>query len=514
MGSTLMDVLARLFGGSLQASYGPTDDFWYQPAGGRMTATGLRIDSDQAKTVSAWFRGRALLGFCCGMIPFPAYKRLPDGGREPIDITVGDVVGRKPNVAQNSFDWRQQRVFHLIDFGNSYDLIVPGSRGFLDQLWPIHPSLVTPKQLDSRRVVYDVRDPKTSRTTTYTQDDVFHMRINADDGVVGKGILDYARESLGLSLAQQTYAGAVYGRGAMHGGVVKVAGLLDDEASKRMARSIVDSTAGPSHWHMPWIAEQGAEWIPNTMTPENAQMLLSRQHSVDEVARWLGVPRLMLENNDPSFGNAAQFNQNFVTFSMGSWLSLFESNVNDQLIIQTDTYYMEFVRDALVRGDIEKRWQAYQVAVMTGTYTRNEVRELENRNKLPGLDEPIDPAFLKGSQAGGSQNAPKNPASAKAEAIALESAARVLRKEIAAVQKYAVRFAADQDGFVGAVTAFYDNHADLVAATLVWSIEQARQYCASQAAQIVTGDWIAALGTWHTDDYAAGLAALALEEVA
>jgi phage portal protein BeeE len=64
------------------------------------------------------------------------------------------------------------------------------------------------------------------------------------------------------------------------------------------------------------------------MTPEDAQMLLSRKHSVDDVARWLGVPRQMLENSDPSFGNAEQFDQNFITYSMGGWLSLFEFGVN------------------------------------------------------------------------------------------------------------------------------------------------------------------------------------------
>jgi HK97 family phage portal protein len=511
-----MDLLARVLGGSLQASYGPDHDFWYSPVGASTpTASGLRIDTNGANKVSAWFRGRALLAFCCAMLPLPSYKRNADGGRDPVNATVGDVVGRKPNVWQNSFDWRQQRVFHLIDFGNSYDRIVAGTRGFLDQLWPIHPSTVTPRQIGTGRVLYDVRNPKTGEITTYTQDDIFHMRINSDDGIVGKGILDHARDSLGLALSLENYASAMFGRGAMNGGVLKVPGLLDDEASNRMAKSFMTNYG---NWHLPKVLEQGADWVSTSFTPEQAQMLLSRQHSVDDVARWLGVPRLMLENNDPSFGNAEQFNQNFLTFSLGFWLELFESAINDQLIIQTDTYYVEFVRDAIVQSDIQKRWQAYQVAVTTGTFTRNEIRELENRNKLPGLDEPLDPTHLTGSNEGGANNAPKEPAkrstNTKAEAIAVASAARLLRKEITAVQKLAVRHASHSDEFATAVTAFYDKHAALVADTLTMTTEDARAYCAGQAAQVLNGDWIAALGTWKSDDYAAGLAALALEDAA
>jgi HK97 family phage portal protein len=513
-----MDVLARVLGGgSLQASWSPTDDRWYQPInGGSLTAAGVRIDSDGAKKVSAWFRGRDLLATSLAMLPLPSYKRLEDGGRTPVNVTVGDVVGRKPNVWQNAFDWRRQRMYNLIDYGNSYDRIVPGPRGFLDQLWPVHPSLVTPRQINTGRVMYDVREPKTGQITSYTQDDIFHMRANSDDGVCGKGVLDHARDSLGLSLSLENYASTTFSRGGMHGGLISVQGLLDEEASKRMAASFVTSYG---NWHMPKVLEQGATWVENTFTPEQAQMLLSRKFSTNDIARWLGVPPHMVGDLDrATFSNIEEQGLEFVTYSLGPWLALFESAINDQLIIQTDTYYVEFVRDALVRGDISKRWQAYQVAVTTGTFTRNEVRELENRNKLPGLDEPLDPAFLKGSNQGGSNNAPKDPATSstrtKAEMIAEASASRLLRKEITAVQKMAVRFAADQDGFASAVTEFYETHAELVAVTLMMGMDEARDYCSQQAAQIVSGDWIAALGTWKTEDYAAGLAALALEEAA
>jgi HK97 family phage portal protein len=511
-----MDVLARVLGGDLQASWSPTDDRWYQPIGvGSMTAAGVRMDSDGAKKVSAWFRGRDLLATSLAMLPLPSYKRNADGGRDPVNVTVGDVVGRKPNVWQNTFDWRRQRMYHLIDFGNSYDRIVAGPRGFLDQLWPIHPSQVTPRQLGTGRVVYDIRDPKTGQVSTSTQDEIFHMRVFSDDGVIGKGVLDHARDSLGLSLTVENYASTTFSRGGMHGGNITVPGLLDEEASQRMARSFVTSYG---NWHMPKVLEQGATFASASFNPDQAQMILSRKFSINDIARWLGVPPHMVGDLDrATFSNIEEQGLEFVTYSLGPWLSLFEFAINDQLIIQTDTYYVEFVRDALVRGDIAKRWQAYQVAVTTGTFTRNEIRQLENRNKIEGLDEPLDPTHLTGSVAGGSNNEPKEPAKTstrtKAEMIAEASAARLLRKEVTAVQKMAVRHAADQDAFACAVAEFYESHAELVAVTLMMNLDDARGYCSQQAAQVL-GDWITALGTWKTDDYAAGLAALALEEAA
>jgi phage portal protein BeeE len=108
-------------------------------------------------------------------------------------------------------------------------------------------------------------------------------------------------------------------------------------------------------WHLPKILEQGSKFVPNDMTPEDAQMLLSRKYTVDDIARWLGVPRLMLENSDPSFGNAEQFTQNFIDFFMGPWLSLWEYAIRDQLIIDPDRFFAQFTRQALVRGNFKDR---------------------------------------------------------------------------------------------------------------------------------------------------------------
>ncbi len=506
-----MDVLARLVGGALQASYGPTDDHWYNPVG-TMTMAGVRLDDHAAQKISAWFRGKDILSTSLAMLPLPVFERS-DQGRESVRTTLFDVVGRKPNGWQDTFQWRRQAVRYIIDHGNSYDRIVPGSRGFLDALHPIHPTLVTPRQLPSKRVLYDVRDPKSNTTTTYTQDDIFHIRGVSDDGIVGKGILQHARDSLGLALSLEGYASTLFAKGALHSGIITHPGLLDPDASKRMAESFMRATAGSTNWHMPAVLEQGTAWVPSTMTPEQAQMLLSRHFSVNDIGRWLGLPPHMLGEMDrATFNNVEHLGQEFVTYHLGPWLTLFESAINDQLVIQTNTYYAEFVRDALVRGDIAVRWAAYMQAVTTGTFTRNEVRELENRNKLPGLDEPLDPTHLTGGGGAANDKKPsaKPSASTKAQAIAVETASQLLRKEVAAVQRCAVRHAADADAFAAAVTAFYVKHAELVAQRLQMPTAEAEGYCASQAAQVLA-DWIGAIDLWGSEHYAAGLAALALE---
>jgi HK97 family phage portal protein len=527
-----MGLLSRLLGGSLRASTpDPDSDFWYHPVG-TLTPAGVRIDRDGAKKISAWYRGRDILATVLAMLPLPLLERLPnEGGSRPAKgHPLYDILHDKPNGWQDSFQWRRMSMYHLIDAGNAYNRIVPGVRGVVDQLWPIDPATVTPEQAPTGRLVYHVRDPQTSRVTTYTQDELFHLRGASDDGIVGKGILEYARTSLGTASATESYAAQVFSRGSLSGGTIAVPGLLDDDASRRMARSFA-TAAG--EWHLPKVLEQGATWTPSTMTPEDAQMLLSRKYTVDDIARWLGVPRMMLENSDPSFGNAEQFDQNFIDYSLGPWLSLFEFAINDQLVVASRKYFAQFTRAALVRGNLAVRAQANVSYVNAGIRTVDEVRAQEDWNTRGGkadeLREPQNitgkPAVAERADAEGEDappplmRRPPTPADdqedqAQARAIVTASATRLLRKEVAEVQKLAVRHAGDEDAFVVAVTNFYTRHVTLVTLTLQMSMAQASDYCAGQARQVCNGDWVAALARWQDDHYAAGLAAIALESEA
>lgn len=508
---------------------GPGDDFWYEPLG-TMTVAGVRMSPEGAKKVSAWFRGREILATTLAMIPLDMFERLPndEGNERAPQHPLHDVIHRKPAPWLDSFQWRRQAMYHLIDHGNAYAWIKPGTRGVVHELWPIHPTNVVKVDLAATvgRKVYTIRDPKTQQATTHTDSEIFHLCGMSDDGIVGKGILDYAREALGLVMVTEQFAQSVFSRGSMGAGALEVPGTLDPEASKRMAESFITSKG---NWHLPKVLEQGAKWVQSQgLTPENAQMLNSRKFGIPEMARYLGVPPHMLFDLDRSTNNNIEHQgQEFLDYTEGQWLSLWEFGINNQLIVRADRFFAEFNRNAFVRGDIATRWAAYVDAITTGTYTRNEVRRMENKRKLEGLDEPLNPAHLTGKPArsnksqGGATPAPTEAALAaadqfemRARAIAIESAARLLRKEIAAVQKAAVQHASDGDLFASAVNEFYAKHVDLVMSTLQVSRGLAEDHCVRQAQQIIAGVGIVAVETWQSPTYAAGLAALALEEVA
>jgi HK97 family phage portal protein len=532
-----MGFFDRAIGTLGAATPAPTDDFWYNPVG-QATVSGITLTPEGAQKVSAFYRGVDILSTATAMLPCPLYRRLPDdGGREVArDNALYGLIQRQPNVWQDEFQWKRMMIRHVIFRGNGLNRIVPGPGGYPEQLWPLSPDCMRYDQNDrTGRLVYIYRDPKKNTEEVLTQDEVFHLRGATDDGKVGVGVVQWARESIGLAMATESYASRLFSQGNMFGVVLESPGRPDEELAASLRAQFQKAHSGLANAHMAAVLFGGMKASRVSMTGEETQFVLSRKFSINDIARWLGLPPHMLGDLDRSTNNNIEHQgQEFVTYHLGPWLRMFESAANMQLVLDPETYYFEFNRDALVRGDIAARWQAYQIAISTGAFTRNEVRVKENANKLPGLDKPLDPAHLTGKQEqpakGGDAEVDDDepePREAKrkaqrkaaatpsrAELIVQESAARLLRKEIAAVSAAAVRHASDEDAFVQTVTAFYDKHAALVVASLQLPEATARDYCAGQANQVVNGHWTAALELWETSGYAAGVAAIALEDAA
>lgn len=519
-----MGIVTRFLSGELQASTpGPTDDFWYQQTPGMLTSAGVRMDAEAAQKVSAFHAGLRLLSNDVAKLPLDVFQRQSDGGKTRArEHPLYDVLHTQPNAWQTSFEWRRQGMRHLILRGNWYNQIVGGARGVVDQLIPLDPDAVKPLQLETGRIVYRVRDAKTKETHSFTQDEIFHVRGVSDDGIEGKSILTWARDSIGLAAAQGSYAARLFSQGALHGGTITVPGVLNPDASKRMADSFV---SGRDNWHRPKVLEQGATYTESTLTPEDSQMLLSQQFSVTEMARWLGLPPHKIADLTRSTNNNIEHQGlEYVTDSLSPWLVLIEQAILRDLIVLSDRYFAEFNVNALMRGDSAARGEFYSKLHSVGAMNANEIRQLENMNayddgdtyfvagNMRPTDEPFAPepapmAPAKPTTTKGTQKAiGPTTTDDRARAIATASSERVLRKEQAAIEHAAVKYASDQAAFSATVTAFYEKHATLVEQTMQLDPPVAVFYAESQRDDVLRSG-VAAITDWD----AAFLVGLALD---
>lgn len=484
-----------------RASVGPAgaaDDMWYSQIG-RYSGAGIEITPDSAMTFGAFFAGVRVLSEGVAQLPLKMFRARPDGGSdEARNHPLYDVLHDRPNRWQTSFEWREMGQAHLILRGNFYNQIVPGPRGPVDQLIPLNPDKVLPKMGDDGILRY-FYTPKPGQQQIFLWDEIFHVRGMSSDGIVGMSMLTAAREALGIGMAAERMAGSQFAHGSKLSGVLQTDKPLNRSQAKRLSESWQSAHAGVNNANKIAVLEDGMKWQAMGMTNEDAQWLQTRKFQVTEIARILRLPPHMLGDLEhATFTNIEHQGLEFVIYSLMSWLERWEQRISADLILAPQTYFAEFNVNALLRGDTPARFAAYQIGFLNGWLNDDEIRAMENLNPIPGgigqryfrgvhtipLDSP-------GAEMG--NILPPDKTNARAKALALAAAQRIVRKEQAALAK-----APD-------VAAFYADHANFVASVLSIPEHLARGYTDKQA-KAERGD------TWEEDSILA-LARLALEEV-
>ena len=185
------------------ATPAPDDDFWYTNALSR-TASGVKVTPDSAMQISAVMDCVKILAETLAQVPLLIYERQGDDGKErATDMPVYELLHDQPNEWQTSFEWREMQMGHLALRGNAFNEIIPGPRGRVDSLVPIHPDRVTAERLANGRIRYTITKEDGFTKRFLSQDQMFHVRAFTSDGIMGISPIAMAAECIGLSKAAE-----------------------------------------------------------------------------------------------------------------------------------------------------------------------------------------------------------------------------------------------------------------------------------------------------------------------
>lgn len=388
-----MSLLTRLFSNEPQANQAPIDDFWYRAVPG-LTASGMRVDEHTAMKLSAVWRCVNLVAGSVAMLPLLVFERLADGEgkqrapRHPLYNLLHD----QPNRWQTSYEWRELGMKHLLFRGNFYCQIIPGPRGFVDQLWPIAPDAVTPEQQQDRSIKYRVR-LQNGQTNTLFDDEVFHVRgLPNDDGVTGLDAITFFANTIGLGMAMESFASKFFSQSPAPGGVFEHPNAIGDEQYQRLKEQLERRTTGGNQQRS-LILEQGTKFQQMNvgLTAEQAQIIGAREFTIQDIARWFGVPNHLVgeTTKETSWGSGVEeMGIGFVRYTLKFWLARFVQAIRRDLLLVPEKYFAAFVLEELLQADTLKRFQAYTIATGGQPWmTPNEIRSLEDRNAIDGGDE-------------------------------------------------------------------------------------------------------------------------------
>lgn len=367
------------------------DDFWYRPAGGGASLTGLRVDPESAMKLSAVWACVRVISESIATLPLMVYRRVGDAKQPDAQHPLFDVLHDQPNATQTALEWRQQMTVHALLRGNAYSKIMPGVRGSVDQLVTLHPDHVTEPARPGGPYLYRVASGPPEEVPA---DRMFVLRGLTLDGSRAVSVIEYARESMGIGMAAEQYAGRVFSQDGRPRGTLEHPGKLSKDAADRLKETWQEAYAGLSNAHRVAVLQEGMKFNAISVTPDDAQMLATREFSIEDVARWFGVPPHMIGSTAKvtSWGTGIeQLSTGFVVFTLLPWLRRWEQAIRRDLIGNKALYFAEHSVDGLVRGDIKTRYESYSIGRQNGWLSANDIRRLENMNPISNGDIYLQP---------------------------------------------------------------------------------------------------------------------------
>ena len=366
----------------------PWGDFWFSSVG-QGSMSGMRVSADSALQLSAVFRAVCLVSGHMALMPIKFYKA---GTRTRImKHPLLTLLNKRPNRWQNSFEWREMLQGHLELRGNAYNEIMTSASGQITELVPIHPDKIKPVMLVNGDYRWQITDPDGSQRTV-SRGQIWHLKILTTNGITGLSVIGCARESFGVGLAAQSYSARFFANDARPGGWIEVPGGFDSKEARQKFRESIQEAQSGANRGKNMVLDRGMQYHEIGVTNRDAQFIETTKSSISDIARWFGVPPHKIGDLDRSTNNnieqqALEYWQDGLQPRTARW----EASIEADLLLDDEEIDVEYDFDELLRSDSVSR--ANYITKMTngGILTRNEGREMERREPLPGLDEPLRP---------------------------------------------------------------------------------------------------------------------------
>lgn len=385
-----------------------------------MRTAGMVVDYETALKYSAVWRCVNLISSTIAALPWHVFETSVRNGRvlrKQVDMNhpTDWVLHRQANPEMSALDFRQFMIAWALLDGNAYAEIERDRAGRIMWLWPITPDRVAPGRDASGELIYRVRNMR-GATVEIPARDMFHLKGLGFDGLVGYSVISMAAKSIGLGLAAEEFGASFFSNGITPSGVLEHPKNLGDDAYARLKTSLKEEHGGgPSHAYQPLILEEGMVWKSISAKPEEAQFLENRRFQVGDIARWYGVPMVLLEEKDASTWGTGieQILIAFEKFGLGPWVARAESEADIKLFgpQQRGRLISKINMKALVRGDLNARREWYKAMRDLGVFSVNDILELEDMNPIgPEGDKRLVPLNMTTLEKAGEE--PPKPAPA------------------------------------------------------------------------------------------------------
>ncbi len=352
---------------------------------------GKRVTERSAMQMTAVYSCVRILAEAVAGLPLHFYKYKDDGSKEKaLDNSLYRLLHDEPNPEMSSFVFRETLMTHLLLWGNAYAQIIRNGKGEIIALYPLMANKMQVDRDENGQLYYiytrssDEAKTMEGITVYLSPRDVLHIPGLGFDGLVGYSPIAMAKNAIGLAMATEEYGAKFFANGAAPSGVLEHPGTIKDPA--RLRENWNATFGGSANSGKVAVLEEGMKYTPISISPEQAQFLETRKFQINEIARIFRVPPHMLADLEKSsFSNIEQQSLEFVKYTLDPWVIRWEQSLYRSLLTPEEKkrHFFKFNLEGLLRGDYASRMSGYATARQNGWMSANDIRELENLDRIP-----------------------------------------------------------------------------------------------------------------------------------
>ena len=345
------------------------------------TTSGKTVNERTAMQTTAVYACVRILAETIASLPLHTYRYTINGKEKATDHQIYHLLADEPNPEMTSFVFRETLMGHLLLWGNAYAQIIRDGRGNVLALYPLLPNKMTVDRTEKGEIYYIYN--KEGQGYPLRCDEVLHIPGLGFDGLIGYSPIAMAKNAIGMAIATEEYGAKFFANGANPGGVLEHPGVVKDPARVRESWNSVYQ--GSSNAHRVAVLEEGMKFQSIGIPPEQAQFLETRKFQINEIARIFRIPPHMIGDLEKSsFSNIEQQSLEFVMYTLDPWVVRWEQSIKRVLFSEDEKreYFVKFNVDGLLRGDYQSRMNGYAVGRQNGWLSSNDIRELENMNRI------------------------------------------------------------------------------------------------------------------------------------
>jgi HK97 family phage portal protein len=282
--------------------------------GYRPSYAGVEVTEATAMGLSAVYRGVDLITGTLAQLPMPTLREIGPRHYQRMKSFLDD-PGKF--IGLNVFVWKRIVFAHLCLYNETFLKHIYGGAGQLLGLEPVHPLSVAVTWAQAS----DNPQPKGRKWFDVTMIDGTRERHDARtlthamgltlDGLRGLWITSVGRDSLGTAIAGDRSAATMFKTGASISALVTPTDDGDWNDAAAIKAQINDTMTGWDNAGGVAVINRRLQVQPLSLSAVDAQFLESRMFSIEEVARWLGVPpfELMQTDKQTSWGTGVESQQ-------------------------------------------------------------------------------------------------------------------------------------------------------------------------------------------------------------